>query len=114
MVLEEHKSDNEIIDTLIEDTLLDLIHWDCNDAIIFSEVMIKNGIYLVFEIIDEEEEDEYARYLQRYAYYEMNQRIISLRIFLKKSRKKIFIKQLIVSQMKLIELLEYISPKLKS
>jgi len=57
----EPKTDDEIVDSLIDDTMLNKINWDSDNNYIFCKIKINSDIDLIFRIYDlshEEEDDD--------------------------------------------------------
>jgi hypothetical protein len=114
----EQKSNRDIVETLIIDTISDKINWGSNQSFIFTKIKINEGVFLIFKITDTLEEEEDDEFTSRYYtdYYDQSMsRIINLNVFMKKNSnsKEIFLKKINVSQIELMDLLEVVSPKLK-
>jgi hypothetical protein len=113
----EYKSDRDIVETLIIDTISDKIIWENHQSFIFTKIKIDNGVFLIFKITDTLEEEEDDEYTSRYTNYfdDSMSRIINLNVFMKKKSnpKEIFLKKINVSQIELIDLLEVVTPNIK-
>jgi len=120
----EPKTDDEIVDSLIDDTMLNKINWDSDNNYIFCKIKINSDIDLIFRIYDlsheEEDDDDFDMYRLDGRYYDnrydMCVRIINLSVSMKKKNisKETYIKNIKTSQMRLMYLLEYITPTLKN
>jgi len=120
----EPKTDDEIVDSLIDDTMSNKINWDSDNNYIFCKIKINSDIDLIFRIYDisheEEDDDDFDMYRLDGRYYDnrydMSVRIINLSVSMKKKNisKETYIKNIKTSQMRLMYLLEYITPTLKN
>ena len=120
----EPKTDDEIVDSLIDDTMSNKINWDSDNNYIFCKIKINSDIDLIFRIYDisheEEDDDDFDMYRLDGRYYDnrydTSVRIINLSVSMKKKNisKETYIKNIKTSQMRLMYLLEYITPTLKN
>lgn len=111
----DKKTDEDIVDSLIQDTLADKIQWHSDDVYIFTKLQVDKNINIIFRISDKNYEEEEDEYIESYGYYEMNVHEIVLTIAMKKKtlEKEIFIKKVNTSQMQLMYLVDHAMAKLK-
>lgn len=109
------KTDEEIVATLIQDTVSDKIYWESNDVYITGKLKVNEDISIIFRISDQRYEEEVDEYTSRYQNLEINAHEIVLTLFMKKRtlKSEIFIKKINTSQMQLLYLIDHAVNKLK-
>lgn len=117
--LKVKKSDEDIIDQLMEDTVDGRFEWYAKNDIIYTKLeKTYDGtkVELDFELSDTLLEDEYAENAMfGYEFQDMFSNMITLDIFMcKNNKKKVFVKRISMHQLKLSDLLEKIMPLVKN
>jgi hypothetical protein len=113
--LKVKKSDEDIIDQLMVDTVDGKFEWLEKNDIIYTKLektYNDTKVELYFELSDTLLEDEYAENVMfGYEFQDMFSNMITLDIFMcKNNKKKVFVKRISMHQLKLSDLLEKVMP----